>query len=66
MQSGAGPTLSRSEPDSRLSREGEDGGSGNTRRMRRAAATDWLCKASRGPHSEWEEAGLYAAFRVFH
>ena len=30
--------------------------------MRRAAAAGWLCKASHGPRSGWEGAGLVAAF----
>ena len=33
--------------------------------MRRAVAAGWLCKASRGPRSGWEGAGLSAAFGSF-
>ncbi|MFZ3037575.1 MAG: hypothetical protein WA112_09940, partial [Rugosibacter sp.] len=42
------------------------GRGGNSRRLRRAAAAGWLCKAGRGPQRGWEGAGLDAAFRVFH
>ena len=34
------------------------GRGGNSRRMRRAAAAGWLCKASRGPRSGWEGRAL--------